>query len=56
MYINIRIEKEGLNEELFDSDLGERDGANYGDSNSNSLINKDELNNQKQPVTSTVHE
>ncbi|CAB9505208.1 expressed unknown protein [Seminavis robusta] len=42
MYINLRVEKEGLNAELFARNLGESDGGNPGETSYSSLISKDE--------------
>jgi hypothetical protein len=52
MYINLRIEKEGLNEELFDQNLRESDGGKGGESNYSSLVNRDD--DMKQPVSSNI--
>ena len=38
MYINMRIEKEGLNAELFARNLGESDGGDLGETNYSSLL------------------
>jgi hypothetical protein len=56
MYINLRIEKEGLNAELFDQNLRESNGGNArsGESNYSTLIDKDEFGDLEQPVTSNV--
>lgn len=41
MYINLRIEKEGLNAELFAQNLGRSDGVDAGETNYSSLITHD---------------
>lgn len=54
MYINLRIEKEGLNADLFARNLGESDGANAGESNYSSLLGRDEDGELEDTVTTIV--
>jgi hypothetical protein len=54
MYLNLRVEKEGLNAEVFDRNLKESNGGKSRASDYSTLMNEDDFGDLKQPIISIV--